>query len=204
MIVRNFVTRLPVEEWRDPDDVGYTALSCLGVSLRLDPPCRIPEALNIKIEDALVAKAAAERANQPVALHHAVWLIRCKRCQAPFIGPSEARLCSDECRALAKRDSVRRASAKRSVSRSERNETRICRHCGRETQTARVTKRFCSVKCRVASHRGASAVIATLDRQIADKQHLHESLKKARAPSWLRRSVLESVMALQAERAKLA
>jgi hypothetical protein len=197
MIVRNFVTRLPVEKRG-----GW--LYALGVKIRLEPPCRVPDDLQWKIEDALNAAALAQGANQPVALHHAIWLIRCKRCQAPFIGPSEARLCSDECRALAKRDSVRKASAKRSVSRSGRNETRICRHCGRETQTARATKRFCSVQCRVASHRGASAAIATLDRQIADKQHLHEALKKARAPSRLRRSVLESVVALQAERAKLA
>lgn len=159
MIVRNFITRLAVEEWRDPDDAGYTALSCLGVSVSLDPPCRIPDDLQWKIEDALNAAALAERANQPVALHHAVRLIRCKRCQAPFIALSEARLCSDKCRALAKHDAVRRASAKRAKRREEasRERTGVCRHCGRETRMARATKRFCGVRCRMAWHRTAVA-----------------------------------------------
>ena len=159
MIVRKLITALPVEEWRDPDGAGYTALSCLGVPLRLDPPCRIPEALNIKIEDALNAAALAKGANQPVALHHAGWLIRCKRCQAPFIGPSEARLCSDECRTGARSDAVRKASAKRTKRREEasRERTGMCRHCGRETKTARATKRFCGVRCRVAWRRTSEA-----------------------------------------------
>jgi hypothetical protein len=191
------VSRLPVEE---RDGQLYAA----GVRFFAEPGGRLNDSADGRISDALAAKAAASGSNMPVALDPTVWLHRCRRCQAPFIDVPEARLCSDDCRAGAKRDSVRKASAKRSVFRSERYETRICRHCGRETRTARATKRFCSVKCRVASHRGASAAMATLDREIADKQHLLEALKKARDPAWMRRSVMESVMALQAERAKLA
>jgi hypothetical protein len=195
MIIRNFVTRLPVEK-------RGGKLYTLGVKIMLNPPCRIPDDLNPQISKALVATHQAEGVNMPVTLDHGVWLLRCKRCQAPFIGPSEAKLCGDECRAAAKRDSVRRASAKRSVRRSERNETRICRHCERQTPTTRTTKRFCSVACRVAWHRGSpSPAISALDRQIAEWRQFLVEVKRTRAP--FRRAVKGRIVALQAERAKL-
>jgi hypothetical protein len=146
VIIRNFITHVPVAE-------RGGRLTALGVLLWLDPPCRIPDDPYYKISDAVAVAALKAGANMPTALHPRAWLHRCRRCKAPFIALQSARLCSDECRTGARSDSVRKASAKRSVSRSGRNETRICRHCGRETQTARATKRFCGVRCRVAWHR---------------------------------------------------
>lgn len=111
MIARDFITRLPV----DVDHHGR--LTALGVPLWLVGDARtgrLPDSLYWRIDAALEAKAAAEGSLRPVALDTTVWLLRCARCQAPFIGPSEAKLCSDRCRVEAKRDCVRRASAKRS------------------------------------------------------------------------------------------
>src|SRR5580693_8889896 len=112
MIIRDFIIRVPVEE-------RGGRLYALGVPLMLDPPCRISDDPYYKIENALNGKAAASGSNMPVGLDPAVWLMRCKRCQAPFVALPEARMCSDACRAEAKRDSVRRASAKRSARRAE-------------------------------------------------------------------------------------
>ena len=76
---------------------------------------------------------------------------------APFIDLPHAQMCSDECRLEAKRDAVRRASAKRAKRRAEASDARTsaCRHCGERLPARRSTKRFCSVGCRVAAHRGA-------------------------------------------------
>jgi hypothetical protein len=147
-----FITRVPVEE-------RGGRLYALGVPLWLDPPCRLSDAVYLKIDGAVHAKAAASGSNMPVGLDPRVWLHRCRCCNAPFIGPSEARLCPNACRAVAKRDSVRKASAKRSQRRYEvRNAlTSVCRHCGKRQTALRSSKRFCSVTCRVAAHRGAPA-----------------------------------------------
>lgn len=111
----------------------------------------------------------------PVALHHAVWLHRCRRCAASFICPSEARLCSAACRTAAKRDAYIRPKANcaaRSV--DERRDGRgawtfvVYRKCGKQWPAFRATKRFCSVKCRVAAHRASPA--EKLDMRIADTQ----------------------------------
>jgi hypothetical protein len=147
-----FITRVPVEQ-------RGGRLYALGVPVWLAPPCRLSDAVYLKIDEAVHVKAAASGSNMPVGLDPRVWLHRCRCCNAPFIGPSEARLCSNACRAAARRDSVRKASAKRSQRRYEvRNAlTSICRHCGKRQTALRSSKRFCSVTCRVAAHRGAPA-----------------------------------------------
>ena len=95
----------------------------------------------------------------PVGLTPGVWLLRCRRCKAPFIELPHAKMCSDACRAEAKQDGVRRAGAKRPKRRAEASNARTsaCRHCGERLPARRSTKRFCSVRCRVAAHRGAPA-----------------------------------------------
>jgi hypothetical protein len=217
-----FITRVPVE-------VRGGRLYALGVPVWLDPPCRLSNAVYLKIDEAVHAKVAASGSNMPVGLDPRVWLHRCRCCKAPFIGQSEARLCSDACRAAAKRDSVRRASAKRSQRRYEvRNAlTSVCRHCGKRQTALRSSKRFCSVTCRVAAHRGAPATFraetpdthetpatiwaswaasttAALDRQIADVQQVLGTLKivGTNDPAFMQ-GLAERVLALQAERAKL-
>jgi hypothetical protein len=188
MIMRDFISQVPVAERRG-------RLYALGVPLMLDPPCRISDSHYWKIDEALSAKAAAEGVNMPVALTPGVWLIRCRRCNAPFIGLPSTKICSDECRAESRRDSVRKALVKRTQRRAEASNARTsaCRHCGERLPARRSTKRFCSVGCRVAAHRGvpptfvvewadigetpetawvawtASETVA-LDRKIADMQ----------------------------------
>jgi hypothetical protein len=149
IIARKFITRLPV----DVDHVGR--LTAIGVPVYAEPDCRLPDSLFWPIDAALHAKAAAEGSNMPVALHHACWLLRCRRCNAPFIGPSEARLCSDACRSAARRDSVRRAIAKRAGVRKARNgeKTVACAQCGRVIPAVRSTRKYCSSTCRMAGHR---------------------------------------------------
>ena len=222
MIICNFISRVPVAE-------RSGRLYALGVPLWLDPPCRISDDPYWKIDEALSAKAAAEGVNMPVALNPGVWLIRCRRCNAPFIGLPSTKICSDECRAETKRDAVRLASAKRAKRRAEASNARTsaCRHCGERLPARRSTKRFCSVGCRVAAHRGApatfvvewpdigetpeagwaawgAAYIATLDRQIADMQSVLAGLALVGTNdlAFMER-MAERVMALQAERAKL-
>jgi hypothetical protein len=142
------IHRLPVVE-------SHGRLYALGVPLWLDPPCRVSDDHCWKIDDALATKAAAEGANRPVALSPSAWLHRCARCWAPFIDVSEARLCSDQCRAQAKRESVRRASAKRSQRRAKEHAERTvtCRQCGKAVGASRSTRHYCTPACRVAWHR---------------------------------------------------
>jgi hypothetical protein len=152
---RQFVARLPVEERGS----RLGGLYALGVQLWLEPPCRIPEDLYWRIYDALAAERQAAGVNMPVALCRAVWLHRCRRCNAPFIGPSEARLCSDECRAAATRDALARSKAKRAAGAIPSPKVRgriACHACGKPTGRSRPTRRYCSVKCRVAWHRRKS------------------------------------------------
>jgi hypothetical protein len=222
VIIRDFISRVPVAE-------RSGRLYALGVPLWLDPPCRISDDPYWKIDEALSAKAAAEGVNMPVALDPSVWLIRCRRCQAPFIGLPSTKMCSDECRAESRRDSVRKALVKRTQRRAEASNARacMCRHCGERLPARRSTKRFCSVGCRVAAHRGVpptfvvewpdigetpeagwaawgAAYIATLDRQIADVQSVLAGLALVGTNdlAFMER-LAERVMAMQAERTKL-
>ena len=87
----------------------------------------------------------------------------------------------------------------------------ICRQCGKRSAAFRSTKLFCSTKCRVAAHRGAPAAdcepmtAEELDREIANAQRVLGALRMIGTgdPVFMR-SLMERVMALQAERAKLA
>ena len=137
-MARNFITRLPI----DVDHDGR--LTALGVPVWMTSDARtgrLPDSLFWRIDAALQAKAAAEGSDTPVGLHHAVWLLRCRRCNAPFIGPSEARMCSDACRSAAKRDTIRRASAKRTLVRKAAlgRKTFACGWRGSEGPAARTT-----------------------------------------------------------------
>jgi hypothetical protein len=147
------ITRLPVEV--DPSNgVEYA----VGAPLWLPGNARtgrLPDSVYWRIDAALQARAAAEGGNAPVGLDPSVWLLRCARCQAPFIGPSEAKMCSDQCRIEAKRACERRASAKRTARRKAALAEKwvICRWCGAVTPATRATRRFCGDACRIAGHR---------------------------------------------------
>jgi predicted nucleic acid-binding Zn ribbon protein len=146
-----------------PVEDRHGRLTVAGVPLWLDPPCPIPEDLQFRIAFALKAVRQAAGVNIPMAFEPNVWLHRCVRCNAPFIDVPEARLCSDQCRALAKRDSARKAVAKRSERRAEERaeQSVTCRQCGARLAALRSTKRFCSVTCRVAAHRKRAALALT-------------------------------------------
>lgn len=169
----------------------------------------------MKIDHALNAKAIADGVNMPVGLTPGVWLKRCRRCKAPFIDLPHVRLCSDACRLEAKRDAALRSKAKRAgrawrERRSDERGDSICGQCGKRRRALRMTRRFCSVKCRVAAHRGVPAqppepmTLEELDREIYDMR----SLLRAAQCGYLDAATLERVMdralALQAERAERA
>ena len=142
-------------------------------------------------------------------------LLRCKRCQAPFIDRPHMRLCSAACRMEAKRDAALKSKTKRagrheSRDQSDRRGRFVCDQCGKRRQATRRTKRFCSVKCRVAAHRGVPAqppepmTLEELDREIADNQSVLGAFKVigCNDRAFLQR-MIERALALQAERAKL-
>ena len=208
-----WITHVPVEEEPHPDG-GLSFYAC-GVWLLDHKPHRLSDRFYVKLHEALQAKAAAEGVNAPVALTPGVWLHRCKRCKAPFIDLPHVRLCSEECRVEAKRGATLRSKAKRveRAWREQRSDERgrcICAQCGKRRQALRRTRRFCSVKCRVAAHRGVPAqppepmTMQELDREIYDVR----SLLGAAQCGYIDRNTLEALMeralALQADRAKLA
>jgi hypothetical protein len=141
--------------------------------------------------------------------------LRCRRCNAPFIALPSAKLCSDECRALAKHDTAIRSKMKRAGRPvDERLSGRggrpfVCRQCGKRSAAFRWTKQFCSVRCRVAAHRGSPAqppepmTAEELDREIADVQSVLGALKIIGSDRAEMRGLMERVLALQAERAKV-
>jgi hypothetical protein len=130
----DFFTTVPVED-------NHGRLSAAGVPIRCDVG-HLPEKLYVNIDRALNAKAAASGANMPVALDPDVCLIRCRRCNAPFIGLPRAKLCSDPCRADAARASVRKANAKRGERRAaaSNDRTSVCRHCGERLPARRSSR----------------------------------------------------------------
>jgi hypothetical protein len=214
--IADFITHVPVEVEPSDDGIGIT-LTAAGVRVPLDPPCRVYERLYVKIDNALNAKAIERGSNMPVALDPTVWLHRCRRCKAPFIALPKMRLCSDACRAAARQDAALRSKAKR-VGRADderlsRSGSRrfVCRQCGERSTAFRLTKQFCTVRCRVAAHRGALAAdpepmtVEELDREIANAQSTLGALRIVGTNDpVVMRKLAERVMALQAERAKLA
>ena len=208
-----WITHVPVEV--KPTLDHDTVLHAAGVLVWPDKVGPLSDRLYVKLHEALQAKAAADGVNAPVALTPGVWLIRCKRCQAPFIAMPWAKMCSDACRISARQDAALRSKAKRveRAWRERRSDERgrfVCAQCGKRRQALRRTRRFCSVKCRVAAHRGVPAqppepmTMAELDREIYDVR----SLLGAAQCGYLDAATLERVMdrayALQAERAERA
>jgi hypothetical protein len=174
---------------------------------------RLPEKLYVEIDKALNAKAVAAGVNMPVGLDPTVWLHRCRRCDAPFIDLPRIRMCSDQCRALAKRDAALKSKAKRAGrhgSRGEGHSRFVCAQCGQRRQAWRSTKRYCSMRCRVAAHRGFPSVVQVftpeeLDAEIANAQSVLGALKivGCNDPAFMRH-LMERLMAMQAERRALA
>jgi hypothetical protein len=146
------ITHLPIER-RDGE------LYAAGVRIRgfgVGPVAS--SRLYIEIDNALNARAVAAGSNMPVGLDPEVKFLRCRRCSAPFIAMPTVRLCSEECRTTNRREAVIRSRAKR-VEHGWRERVEsgqiVCVQCGRLKEgRSRSTKRFCSVRCRVAAHRG--------------------------------------------------
>jgi hypothetical protein len=211
------IAYVPVEVEASDDGIGVT-LYAAGVPVWLPGGAqtgRLPDRLFVKISEALSAKAVAEGVNMPVALDPSVRLHRCRRCQAPFIAPPWAKLCSDECRAAATKDAALRSKAKRAgrAWRERQSDERgrfLCRQCGKRKEALRTTRRFCSVKCRVAAHRGSPAqppepmTLRELDREIYDTQSVLGGLALGGSNDLaFVHGLAERFLALQAERAKL-
>ncbi len=211
-ILPKLIAHVPVEV--RPSNDGPNLYAC-GVWLQHHKPHLLPDRLSWQIEDALKAKAAAEGVNMPVALTPGMWLLRCRRCKAPFIDLPHMRLCSDRCRVEAKRETALRSKAKRveRAWRERRSDERgrfVCAQCGKRRKALRRTRRFCSVACRVAAHRGVLAqppepmTLEELDREIYDVR----SLLGAAQCGYIGRAELKALMdrayALQAERAERA
>lgn len=199
-----FITHVPVEA---------DGLTAAGVRVWCDVG-RLPGKLYVEIDKALNAKAVAAGVNMPVGLDPTVWLHRCRRCDAPFIDLPRIRMCSDQCRALAKRDAALKSKAKRAgrhESRGEGHGRFVCAQCGQRRQAWRSTKRYCSMRCRVAAHRGVPAAEPEpmtqeeLDRQIADARSVLGGFQiiGCNDPAFVQR-LAERIMALEAERRALA
>ena len=201
---REFIEHLPIER---RDDGLYAE----GVMVRGFAIGHIPARLYVAVDMALGAKAAAEGRNVPVALAPDVWLLECRRCRAPFIALPTVKLCSDACRTAAKHDAVVRFRAKR-AERAWREPCRedglfVCDQCGRLREgRSRPTKRFCSVRCRVAAHRGVRP--QPMDEEALD--YLIEQTEAALPGLGMMKGGLEIALglgrrltALKAERAKL-
>ena len=125
------------------------------------------------------------------------------------------RLCSDECRSEAKRDAALRSKAKRAGRHESRDQSDqrgrfICAQCGKRRQAARTTKQFCSVKCRVAAHRGVPAqppepmTMEELDREIYDNRSMLGAAQCGYLDRATVKALIERGVALQAERDALA
>jgi hypothetical protein len=142
------VAHLAVEE---RDGVLFAA----GIRI-VQRPGRMAERTLWKIEDALMA---ASGSNVPVYLSHKTWLHRCALCRAPFLANLSARLCSPDCQKAARRESQRKQIAKRTGRRNQRRAAlkAKCLQCGQPVAAERVSRRFCSAKCRMAAHRGRLA-----------------------------------------------
>jgi hypothetical protein len=173
---REFISRLTVEE-RDgglyaagvrihPDDerAAFEAatdarlrrsLRKYGAPLSVRTFCRIDDGLN--------AQAQAAGSNMPVGLVDGLRLKRCARCAVWFIALAPVRLCSDSCRAAAKREANVKQIAKRTEARQRRRESLqvACQMCGQPVEKpSRSTRAFCSNACRQAAYRARGGVPA--------------------------------------------
>jgi hypothetical protein len=84
----------------------------------------------------------------------------CRRCFRSFLHPLRhpSRYCSDKCAGAAKAATVSRYVKQRSEKR-EAARAKACAVCGTRLKAQRATKRFCSVRCRIAAHRASAVVV---------------------------------------------
>jgi hypothetical protein len=84
----------------------------------------------------------------------------CPRCDGIFAGTPGVHYCSPACQEEAAREQRRRSRArigKRRAARRAELSSR-CAHCQEPMPSCRSSKRYCSVRCRVAAHRGRKAI----------------------------------------------
>ena len=80
-------------------------------------------------------------------------VIRCKVCGRQFVGHYSRSLCSDQCRAIAKRIVGRRASQKLRDNTRRPPPARKCGCCGGGFASVRKSARYCSPSCRLVAWR---------------------------------------------------
>jgi hypothetical protein len=81
---------------------------------------------------------------------------KCWHCRGKFykaFGAARHVYCSDQCAKAARSKTFTKLSKARSKARAEARAGRKCESCGKAIRAQRSTARFCSVRCRVASHR---------------------------------------------------
>ena len=79
--------------------------------------------------------------------------LRCRICGKQFVGHYSRSLCSDQCRATAKRIVGRCASQKLRDSRRRPPQARKCQCCAGRFASIRKSARYCSPNCRLAAWR---------------------------------------------------
>lgn len=83
---------------------------------------------------------------------HFFWPHTCWECGEAFHSKSmQSQVCSDAC---AQKRNIENTRRWRTHQPARTRQTATCLHCGHEFAKARSDARFCSVKCRVATHRG--------------------------------------------------
>jgi hypothetical protein len=77
---------------------------------------------------------------------------KCQHCGCKFyqVPGSRSHYCSDQCAGAGRNAAFVKA---RSEARAQARAGRKCEACGKAIKAQRATMRFCSVRCRVASHR---------------------------------------------------
>ena len=80
---------------------------------------------------------------------------RCRHCGSQFyrVPGSGGHYCSDQCATVVRNAAFVKA---RSEARAKARADRKCAQCGEPIEARRSTMRFCSIRCRVVSHRAKS------------------------------------------------
>ena len=82
-----------------------------------------------------------------------VRLYRCKECGEPVTGYFRAQLCSEACRAIARKKAYTRANQRRAAEKRAEWPEWPCVSCGSPVTAQRRTRRYCSVQCRQKVYR---------------------------------------------------